>query len=882
VGELRRLVNLLRCRGAPVRAAALERYRSDLLGAREQRLRDRGQLTFDAQIERTLAALEAPTGAALAARLREDWPVALVDEFQDTDARQYAVLDRIFRGDDGAVRGRVVMIGDPKQAIYGFRGGDVQAYLDASATATHVLRIATNYRSSRALVGALNELFGLAGPALSQSPGHPIAVAPIRASGRPDAAPLTIAGAPVQRPLVFHVSLAARAQRRDDALESCANAIAGLLDARDHRIGDRPLHPGDLAVLLPRNTDIERMRTLLAARRVPCVGAGKGSVFATDIACDLQVLLHGIEHAGDEGLVRAALATRFFGPGIADPRALRARFGSLHEHAQRFARWRQQWRHEGVLAVIQAVVADNAAHLAAGDDAERTLTDLRHLGELLQEQGAACDGPESLLAWFARQRGDDPDREAGEERLLRIESDIGRVQLMTLHASKGLQFPVVFLPLADADATRETKLPLVRRADGGRELDLGSEDHDGSVREAMFDEQDEAFRKLYVALTRAQYLCHVYAMDARSPRADPARAATSALLARLREGLAGRGLHAACAHIEWLAAATWPNAPHAYAPDPAPPVRARMARTPPAAREREGRYSFSLLAGQHAGAFEESIAADEQAGARDGLVADADRPAIEEPAHERLVALTAYRGERFGIALHAIFERRETGRPMRDQHALVRECLEEEGLRVEASAVADLATRVQAALEAPLLPDRADPPRLSALRDASMRTEMGFHYALDGVSMQRLREACARHGEPDLVPSQSSAQLLRGLMTGAIDLVFEHAGRFHVLDYKSNHLGERLGDYAPAALRARMDHHHYRFQALLYTVALDRYLRQRLRGYRREAQLGEAIYLFVRAAGLAPGAGVWSHRFDDALLAEVDDVLAGRRAEAEA
>ena len=111
-------------------------------------------------------------------------------------------------------------------------------------------------------------------------------------------------------------------------------------------------------------------------------------------------------------------------------------------------------------------------------------------------------------------------------------------------------------------------------------------------------------------------------------------------------------------------------------------------------------------------------------------------------------------------------------------------------------------------------------------------------------------------------------------MNGKIDLVFEHAGRFHVLDYKSNRLGDRLSDYAPARLARAMDEHHYRFQALLYTVAVDRYLRQRMPRYRRDTDLGEAIYLFVRATGMASGLGIWAHRFDDALIAAVERVFA--------
>ena len=473
---------------------------------------------------------------------------------------------------------------------------------------------------------------------------------------------------------------------------------------------------------------------------------------------------------------------------------------------------------------------------------------------------------------------------------MRIESDAERVQLMTVHASKGLQFPIVFLPLLDADAMHDQKLPRVRDQDGGRVLDMGSVRFDAAQQEAMRDEQDEAFRKLYVALTRAEYACHVYASAHNVDGSDPKRAALSAVLERLRTNLQGRNIVDACAHIDWSQTQTWPWNEGQYSPDPVQAPIARRALALPPARAWEGRYSFSTLtrlAGAiERSAFEDSAASDEDGGGSTAVVADAD----DEASHVELAALSAHKGENFGIALHAIFEQRKLGRPMHEQYELVRRCIAEAGERLDGASadalVARIAARVQAALDASLLPGATTALRLSALAAKAMRAEMGFSYVLDGVSMQRLRAACAQHGEPEIVPPHAP-HTLRGLMTGAIDLVFEHAGRFHVLDYKSNYLGDRLSDYGPVALRVEMDRHHYRFQALLYTVALDRYLRQRLPGYRRREQLGETIYLFVRAAGLMDGAGVWSpgvwsHRFDDGLIAAVDAVLANAAVEAAA
>jgi exodeoxyribonuclease V beta subunit len=252
---------------------------------------------------------------------------------------------------------------------------------------------------------------------------------------------------------------------------------------------------------------------------------------------------------------------------------------------------------------------------------------------------------------------------------------------------------------------------------------------------------------------------------------------------------------------------------------------------------------------------------------------------VPDAPHPELQALAAVRGADFGNALHAMFEHRRIGEPMHAQLDLVRGSLLGAGVRSRERSIDEfvplLAARVQATLDAPLLPETNPALRLAAVPAHAMRAEMEFHFAIDDVAMRALRAECAALGEPDLVP-MTGASRLSGLMTGKIDLVFEHGGCFHVLDYKGNFLGERLSDYAPQALRVAMDAHCYRFQALLYTVAVDRYLRQRLPRYRRGEHLGEAIYVFVRAAGLAPGAGIWAQRFDDALIAAVDRALGSR------
>jgi exodeoxyribonuclease V beta subunit len=305
----------------------------------------------------------------------------------------------------------------------------------------------------------------------------------------------------------------------------------------------------------------------------------------------------------------------------------------------------------------------------------------------------------------------------------------------------------------------------------------------------------------------------------------------------------------------------------------------------PARAPYENRWSFSALTrvGRD-GLFEEEPADHEDtAPLADDAVADvaandAIGAAAATAAEPALLELAGLRGAEFGNALHAVFETRRIGVPLAEQRELIAHSLRAAGVRLGelpiTTATARIATRLDTALAAELAPGL----RLGEVPARRQRAEMEFHFALDEVSIRGLREVCARHGDATLVPPGIRASTLRGLMTGKIDLVFEHARRFHVLDYKSNDLGKgvdhSLDPYHPAALAAAMDEHHYRFQALLYTVAVDRYLRQRIPDYERGTHLGDAIYLFVRAAGLAPHVGVWRHRFDDALLDAVDAVLA--------
>ena len=768
------------------------------------------------------------------------------------------------------------MVGDPKQAIYRFRGGDIHTYRRAAAAATQRLDLATNHRSSRAMVAALNAFYAAAGDGFA-IPGDASDPAwfgyhPVLASDRRDATPATENGAPVAAPLHIHLLPTGDTPkqldpRREAALDACAERIAAVLASGEHRIGARPLVAGDIAVLLPTNRHIRALRERLRRRGVPCTGSGRSNVFSTRWAESLQLLLWAWQHPADAGALRAALLSPLFARSFAEVVALRQQPVRWNAWLERFAADARRWREGGLLAALAAVFDSETPRLLADAEAgERALTDLRHLGELLA--GAEAEGRhgDGLVAWLARQRRD-AESEQAEERQLRVESDAARVQLLTLHASKGLEYPWVMLPLLWDQTGCDDEFPAVHDAQHGvKAIDLGSPDWAQARAEAAIEDQRERLRLVYVALTRAIHRCDVWAMDPRraaggrsaAPLEDPARSALDRLLDTIHPRWAGTP--PPLTGVAWVSG--WPCGDSRLAAGdsvtlaalPAPPA---LQHTP------DSLVSFSSLT--HGPRSEPQRAEDEPIDAE-----AVDDTAVDDTPHPELLAWESLRGTTVGNALHALLERRDTTRRFAAQRPLVEATLAEFGIDETG-----LAVRVIRRLDAVLDCELAPGLHLGALPAAAQRVEMDFRLPLPNLSLGALREACTRHGDARLWPAQITPRRLQGLLNGKIDLVFAHDGRLHVLDYKSNRLGLRVADYAAAPLAQAMDRSAYRFQALLYTVAVHRYLRQRRRDYDPQRHLGDAWYLFLRGLGLAPGAGLWRQRFPLALIEAVDAVFAG-------
>ena len=833
----------------------------------------------------------------LADTLRARYPAALIDEFQDTDPLQFAIFERIFAGagKDGVV-GPLFLVGDPKQAIYSFRAADLHTYLAARHAATARYTLAVNQRSTAPLVQACNRIFG-ANPHAFVLDG--LDYMPVQAAGRARA-PFVDDADPQRADAALRVwtlpsgeaALTKREAQRQ-AAEACAAEIVRLLrGAREGSValGEATLAPADIAVLVRTHKQGSLMKRVLAAWGVGSVELAQSSVFATLDAEQLERVMGAVEAPGDLRRLRAALAADWFG---LDARAL-ARLAQLADapaqaHAdeatawvERFSRYRSLWLERGFATMWRTMMRELeiGERLLAGRDGERRLTDVHHLAELASARAAVHPGIAPTLRWLAAERA----RGGGEEAQLRLESDRDLVQIVTVHKSKGLEYAVVFCPfLGDGArmASSSSGLPEAReyhddaQAGARAVLHYGCEGSEAerAEREAAREEAAERARLVYVALTRAVYRCYLVCgayLMARSTK-EARRSVLNWLVAgdgRAFEDWFDDPPEQSALDLAWAALA---GGPIALAPLPAPARRVPLARETGPSRHFVARVlhralketwrmaSFSSLT---AGARQPSATVDDEPRPdHDALVpAPQDAQAVEAawppvlalPArtHAELLAdndiLAFPRGAAAGECLHRMFELADFSAPATWPAAIERALIER-----PVSADAETAARLSAMMTR-LIEDVTATPwapglTLAALNPARRLTEWPFVFSAPALEPRELRGLLARHGYPDVLLDPSA---LAGYVKGFVDLVVEGEGRFWIIDWKSNHLGTTPADYGSDALEAAMAHHAYHLQALLYTVALHRYLKMRLPRYDYDLHMGGYAYLFVR--GMRP------------------------------
>ncbi|MBX3592252.1 MAG: UvrD-helicase domain-containing protein, partial [Burkholderiaceae bacterium] len=495
-----------------IAAVAAAERRDDLARAQSLGFDDLLRLVHDALADRE-------GGVALATALRERHPLALIDECQDTDPLQWAIFRRIYVDDAPSGSGQappaLVLVGDPKQAIYAFRGADVYSYLDARDAVRRIHRLGENQRASRALVAAINAIFRRERPFLVDEIGFSEAGVgarprrPLEAGDGASRAALTVVRLQADPESGWLGASAARRQ----AVDACVAEIGRLLGS-GARLGDSALRPADIAVLVNAHWQGTEIKRALAAAGIGAAEVSRDSVLATLECSELMRIVAAIADPTDPGLLRAALATTLLGEDARSLRALDSDAGGALVTASRFARAREDWRRHGPIAALRRLIRDEdvGARLAATRDGDRRLTNLLHLVELLGDDEEARRGPQQALhAWVRRRLAGEADERETEE--LRLESDEDLVRILTVHKSKGLEFPVVFLPYAWSSKSPRLAIPQTwheRAPEGHWRAVLDFAPTQETTRQCASESHAEALRAMYVALTRAEQRCYLF------------------------------------------------------------------------------------------------------------------------------------------------------------------------------------------------------------------------------------------------------------------------------------------------------------------------------------------------------------------------------------
>lgn len=812
------------------------------------RKRELARMSYADQIEWVHEGLgDGRRGEQLCHALRKQYPVALVDEFQDTDARQFEIFRRLY-----ADHGTLFCIGDPKQSIYGFRGGDVHAYLRARKLAATCWRLDRNYRSAPGLLTACAGLFGGREDVFVESG---IGFDKVQPGGRVADGALTLDAQPVAPMTLWRIpdelSDGNKPPIEAALTEACAGEIAQLLSPGRAALEGKSLQPGSIAVLVDSNRQAMRVQDALAAVGVAAVCQRRESVYASDEAIELRQILDALLTPRHAGLARGALSTRLLGRRLSDLQGMQDE--DAHWRAE-LDDLRARWLERGVLAMLERLGEQHAGRLLAEPGGERCLSNLMQLGDALQAEAQRLSGTHAQRDWLARRMA--LADKHNEEEQLRLESDADRVQIMTLHASKGLEFDLVFLPFAAHMQPRAPKKgELVRFHDGDalvqRFISTDSKARDpadqAALDAALRETLAEGVRKLYVGVTRACHACWL-SVDAAAKKKAP-----RVLDWVLDDGLAALQQRAGTC----LRQVELPPASEARkGADAGGPLR--RARRFTRVLDRSWRsHSFSRLAdGGHEGPPAHAHAQSGQG--------------------ERLPALAGLRGSRFGSAVHDALEHADFSAWRSDpvpaaQRRIVTRALAAQGLSGAAAeqAVTEL---IATSLRAPMLDDLS----LATLKPAHCRAEMEFHFGIAGIDPQALLRLLHEYGYQQQRTSFAHVGArLAGLMNGIIDLVFVHDGRWWIADYKTNHLGDHAGDYSPAHLHQAVCESDYDLQYLIYTVALHRWLRL-VRGadYDYARDFGGVRYLFLRGMGAGEaGNGIHADCPPAALIDAMDRLL---------
>ncbi|WP_425666451.1 exodeoxyribonuclease V subunit beta [Vibrio tubiashii] len=874
---------------APILAHAIEHCREMLAKAKQQKQ----WLSFDDLLTNLSAAIDGDESELLAERIRTLYPVAMIDEFQDTDPLQYSIFSRIYLNNPEC---GLFMIGDPKQAIYGFRGADIFTYIKARNQVSSHFTLGTNWRSSADMVSAVNQIFEL--PSSPFIYDKDIPFLPVDSSPNADKRVWTIGGQkqpaltywlqdadekPLPKGEYLEAMSKATADQIQTILTAAQNEQAFFFDGKgEDGKGEHSIQAGDIAVLVRTGNEGRMVKEALAKQGIASVYlSNRDSVFTSLVAQDIQRLLQAVLTPENDRALRASLASEMFALDAGSLDKLNNDENEWENAINEFKEYRKLWTQRGVLPMLRSVMSKRhiAERLLEEEGGERALTDLMHIGELLQQASQELDSDHGLLRWLAQAISDAQNGLGGsEDQIQRLESERNLVQIVTIHKSKGLEYDLVFLPFV-LSYREASEAKYYDEQQDKTILDITGQD--ASLAQADKERLAEDLRLIYVALTRAVYSCFVGAAPLRNGRStkEPTGVHHSAMGYLLQDGKEG-GINdltnAIQQHVDGLESVRLSDLPE-------PQQEVFVAHTSQqqdltaselkSVIDRDWRitsYSGLVKQGSHhsSDAFTDLMHLD---------IDSSDEHDEDELVEPEQSIFTFPRGARPGTFLHTLFEEVEFTEPSTSEAntEIITHLLDSEQL--DPSWLPILQQLIDTVLATPL---DGKSLLLNQKGPSQRLVEMEFLLPIEVLAAPALNRVIQRHDPLSAKAGDLGFYTVQGMLKGFIDLVFEHQGKYYVLDWKSNHLGDEVGFYHGEALKSAMADHRYDLQYQIYALALHRFLRSRIAHYDYDQHFGGVYYLFLRGLDGESEHGIFSAKPSLEFLTDMDRLIDGQNVDA--
>ncbi|MDG6283265.1 exodeoxyribonuclease V subunit beta [Glaesserella parasuis] len=826
--------------------------------------------SFGDMLSFLLSALQSERGDTLAQQIRALYPFAMIDEFQDTNQQQYEVFHRIFMDQNTSEQG-FIMIGDPKQSIYKFRGADIFTYLKAKNEVQEQATLDRNWRSVPEVVESCNRLFQF--PEGDNPPFlyHGIPFQPVKAKEASD----TLVGEQATRCLLISTEF-------DEQLAAthCAYQIQQQLKKSEQGLlfvqkeeGNRPLEAKDITILVRSHKQASLIRAELLKRHIPSVFfSERNSVYETQEAQDLRIILSACLNPYRQSSLLSAIGTSLWGLTSTDIFNIKQDEKAWDNVVESFVGYQQVWLHQGILPMLhQIFVKENIIQrINALPNAERRITDLLHLAELLQGAMPNLENEFALLRWYEQQL-DNPDGYADEQKQ-RLESEESLVKVVTIHGSKGLEYPVVWLPfVAKASQPAKSKpITIYQNDEGKAHWSFGSQSDEIKkyIDKAEFAED---LRLLYVAVTRAKYQLNLILPSQFDEK-------WNSLSYLLSNGEIGTGGIAPSQNTQYYLAQKGIKAELITVNNDVPEDNWQPTLVQPIdieAKSFTGKIrtvgqitSFTALQAQN-----ERLQHKEQnipLATFGDEAQDYDRTEFiaSDFLEDNAQPYSRYQfphSTKVGNLLHKFFEHWDFQQAV-DQTQLQALC---EQLNLDEAWLEPLTTWFEQVIQTPFGEQAVS---LTQIFTHKRLNEWQFYLRLSNKeALYRLNQLLKKHSPlakqlPDL-----TLYNLEGFVRGFVDCIAQIDGKFYVIDYKSNFLGYLPQDYQAEKLAKTMGQFRYDLQYLLYTLAVHRYLSARLgENYNYEQHFGGVAYLFLRGMNGEPNSGVYFDKPSMELIEEMD------------